>query len=160
MPNKVELIKGNNFTDPRGSLSFVNQFNFNNVVRFYHIEQTNTLTVRAWQGHKIEQKYFYVAKGAFFIATVLIDDWDHPSINLTPDTYLLTQKEPAILSIPAGYANGIKAILAESILIVFSSLTLEESELDRYSFNPSLWLEWASVGEGIRPETKMTQKNR
>lgn len=140
--NEVELIEGGIFNDERGSIRFVNSFNFEKVKRFYQVEQKNITQVRAWQGHKVEHKYFFVAKGSFLIATVAIDDWVNPSNILTATTNIIKDTNPAILSVPPGYANGIKALEPNSILIIYSNLTVEESENDRYSFHPDLWLNW------------------
>lgn len=141
--SRVEIIKGGFFTDERGSLHFVNDFGFSNVKRFYQITHNNTSIVRAWQGHKIEHKYFYTVKGVFLIAWVPIDDWDNPSSSLIVKHEILASENPSILSIPAGYANGIKALSKGSILTVYSNLNLEQSEKDRWSFDSSLWLDWS-----------------
>lgn len=139
---KVELIKGGSFTDSRGSLLFVNDFDFQSVKRFYQVVHPYTTTIRAWQGHKVEHKYFYVAQGSFVIATVCIDNFIHPSTTLLATETILTAEVPTILSVPPGFANGIKALSPNSILMVYSNLSLMESELDRYSFDCSLWVNW------------------
>jgi dTDP-4-dehydrorhamnose 3,5-epimerase len=139
---QVELIEGGSFTDARGSLLFVNNFDFKSVKRFYQIVHPDTRVVRAWQGHKIEHKYFYVAQGSFVIATVRIDDFTNPSPTLLARETILTTEVPAILSVPPGFANGIKALSSNSILVVYSNLTLIESEQDGYRFDSSLWLNW------------------
>jgi dTDP-4-dehydrorhamnose 3,5-epimerase-like enzyme len=142
MSATVTLIKGNDFTDARGTLKFVNEFSFPEVKRFYQIVHPTTATIRAWQGHQLEHKYFYVVKGAFAIAWVKVDDWDNPSPDLKAEYEILEEKGPAVLSVPAGYANGIKAVIPDSVLMIFSNLTLEESAHDRWSFDPALWLDW------------------
>jgi dTDP-4-dehydrorhamnose 3,5-epimerase len=144
---QVELIEGGSFADARGSLLFVNDFNFKSVKRFYQIVHPDTSIVRAWQGHKIEHKYFYVAQGSFVIATVRIDDFTNPSLTLQAKETILTTEKPAILSVPPGFANGIKALSSNSILMVYSNLTLIESEHDGYRFDSSLWLNWEKYQE-------------
>jgi dTDP-4-dehydrorhamnose 3,5-epimerase len=139
---QVELIEGGSFADARGSLLFVNDFNFKSVKRFYQIVHPDTSIVRAWQGHKIEHKYFYVAQGSFVIATVRVDDFTNPSSTLQANETILTTEKPAILSVPPGFANGIKALSPKSILMVYSNLTLVESEQDSYRFDSSLRLNW------------------
>jgi dTDP-4-dehydrorhamnose 3,5-epimerase len=136
------LIKGGLFSDNRGSLSFVNDFFFQNVKRFYQISNSSTAIIRAWQGHKTEHKYFYAATGSFIIAWVKPDDWESPSPHLVAEHVVLNAKEPSILSIPPGYANGIRSIKDNASLIIFSDLSIEESTLDRWSFDSHLWFDW------------------
>ncbi len=85
------LIQGNKHIDERGVISFVNDFNLENVVRFYTILHENISIIRAWQGHKFETKYFYCLKGRFIINLVKIDDWDSPTIDLSVDTFILEE---------------------------------------------------------------------
>lgn len=145
MPKKIELINGGSFTDSRGTLQFVNDFTFKEVKRFYQIIHTDTNVIRAWQGHKIEHKFFYAAAGSFLIACVEIDNWEQPSLNLDAKQIVLTSQKPAVLSVPPGYANGIKALTPHSILTVYSNLTLAQSKEDRWSFDCSLWFDWSKI---------------
>lgn len=144
----VNLIQGGSHIDSRGSLMFVNGFEFANIKRFYQITQTDKDIVRAWQGHKLEKKYFFVGKGAFVIAWVEIDNWENPSKSLQPSHTILSQNNPQVLQIPPGYANGIKALEAGSILTVYSNMSLEESAADRISFDKELWFDWGLNDNG------------
>jgi dTDP-4-dehydrorhamnose 3,5-epimerase-like enzyme len=137
-----QIIQGGSFTDERGTLSFVNDFAFKDVKRFYCINHPDARIVRAWQGHKIEHKYFYVAAGSFAIGWVKIDDWENPSPDLIAEHTVLTDKNPVIFSLPSGYANGIKALQENSALIIYSNLTTEESANDRWSFEANRWINW------------------
>ena len=58
MKQNMKIINGGTFKDSRGTLRFVNDFDFSEVKRFYQIENSSTDIVRAWQGHKIEEKFF------------------------------------------------------------------------------------------------------
>ncbi|ACU62187.1 cupin domain-containing protein [Chitinophaga pinensis] len=142
MSEKVNYIKGNQFSDHRGSLQFVNDFTFPDVQRFYQITHPDAAVIRAWQGHKIEEKFFYVVKGRFVIAWVEVDDWEQPSSDLPAEHVILEEGTPAVLHIPAGYANGIKALEPGSVLMVYSNLNLEASAADRWSFDQHLWFDW------------------
>ena len=62
---RARLIQGGSHVDARGSISFVNDFDFKNVCRFYCITPKTKTEVRAWQGHKIESKWFYCISGVF-----------------------------------------------------------------------------------------------
>jgi len=137
------MIKGTSFSDHRGTLRFVNDFRFPEVKRFYCLTHPDTSVVRAWQGHKIEHKYFCVIKGKFLVAWVKIDNWEHPSSALKPDTVIVTAEAPCILSIPPGYANGLKALEPDSMLISYSNLDIDDGNKDNWRFNSTLWLDWS-----------------
>jgi dTDP-4-dehydrorhamnose 3,5-epimerase len=133
------LVKGNKYTDERGTLNFVNEFSLQNVKRFYTITHPDTDVVRAWQGHKIETKHFFVTKGSFLFGWVKIDDWQKPSLNLEIQRQVIKQDEPAVLTISAGFANGFKALEKNSTVVVFSNLSLEESAADIFRFEKDTW---------------------
>jgi dTDP-4-dehydrorhamnose 3,5-epimerase len=140
---EIKIYDGGAHTDDRGRISFVNDFKFEGVKRFYHIMQPDIKIVRAWQGHRIEHKYFFVPHGKFLLSWVFIDDWHKPSADLKASYTVLSEEEPRVLCIPPGYANGIKALIPGSVLSVYSDLDLATSENDRWSFDQSLWLNWS-----------------
>lgn len=129
---KPVIIKGGMFSDERGSISFVNDFNFPRVKRFYIIKNRDPQLFRAWQGHKTEAKYFYPLKGEISIYLVKVDDWGHPSRDLVPEQFIINAHEPAILSVPPGYANGIKMNTLDAELLVFSVSDIENAENIKY----------------------------
>ncbi|MDD4374253.1 MAG: dTDP-4-dehydrorhamnose 3,5-epimerase family protein [Bacteroidales bacterium] len=131
----MQLIKGNIHIDQRGIVRFVNDFHFENVKRFYTITHPDTNITRAWQGHKLETKYFYVTKGSFLINWIKIDNWQQPSKDLETNTHTLSDSESEILIIPPGHVNGFKALEPDSTMIVFSDMSLEESKEDDYRFD-------------------------
>ena len=137
-----QLIKGGAFDDIRGRICFVNDFNFDYVKRFYQINNADTNVIRAWQGHQLEHKYFFATAGSFVIAWVKIDNWETPSETLNAEHAIISVKSPAVLSIPPGYANGIKALEPQASLVIFSNLSLAESKEDRWSYKSDLWLNW------------------
>jgi dTDP-4-dehydrorhamnose 3,5-epimerase-like enzyme len=142
MPEPVKLIQGNRFEDHRGTLNFFNEFSFDEVCRVYTITPSSTELVRAWQGHALEHKYFMVAYGRFAVAWVALDDFENPSHHLEAQHTILSSFEPAILSIPAGHANGFRALEPGSVLTIFSNKDLATSESDRWSYDSSLWFDW------------------
>ncbi len=135
----MQLIKGNIHIDQRGIVRFVNDFHFENVKRFYTITHPNTSTIRAWQGHKLETKYFYVTKGSFLINWIKIDNWQQPSKDLETNTHTLSDSESEILIIPPGHVNGFKALEPDSTMIMFSDMLLEDSKKDDYRFPVNYW---------------------
>jgi len=127
------LIDGNIHSDDRGGVRFVNNFDMKRVVRMYCIEPELGV-VRAWQGHKKETKWFFVAKGSFMVKVV---DMNTRLFN----QYVLTSLESQVLEIPGGNYNGFEALEEGSVLMVFSDFGLEKSKQDdfRISLEEMAW---------------------
>ena len=142
MIEKPLITKGGTFTDNRGTMRFVNAFDFPDVKRFYFIKHPDTSVVRAWQGHQFEKKYFYPIDGSFIVAWVKIDDFENPSDDLIPEVHHLSANNSELLSIPKGYANGLKALEPNSELMIFSDLGVEESVKEKIRFPAEKWLDW------------------
>ena len=136
---EASLLTGAVYSDERGSVSFVNDFKFNDISRFYILENSETHPVRAWQGHKLDCKNFYCIAGSFQVSYVRVDDWENPSASLKVDRVVLTASKSAVLSIPAGYANAIKALEPGSRLMSFSTLPLDQVKEDDVRFDKSKW---------------------
>lgn len=87
--------------------------------------------VRAWQGHKIEPKWFVVLEGELKIKAVPINV--NSNISLV-DCFQITvlKSDNKIVHIPAGYYNGFKAFKPNSKLLILSNLTISESLTDDY----------------------------
>ncbi|GGK60732.1 MULTISPECIES: WxcM-like domain-containing protein [Flavobacteriaceae] len=139
---KPKIIKGGCFKDERGTVSFINDFNMSSIKRMYAIKHESLQTIRAWQGHKIEHKYFKCTKGSFAVAWKKIDNYKCPSDLPLPEYHILKASENQILSIPPGYMNGLKAIEKNAEILVFSNLNLEASLKDSIRFENKLWLDW------------------
>lgn len=133
------IIKGSHHTDHRGTIRFVNDFTFDGIKRFYTITHPDTNIIRAWQGHKLETKYFYVTKGSFLINWIKIDNWEKPSLDLKINTHILSDQESEVLIVEPGHANGFKSLEPDSTMIVFSDMSLEESKSDDYRFPMDYW---------------------
>jgi dTDP-4-dehydrorhamnose 3,5-epimerase len=58
---EINQISGNIAIDDRGSLRFINDFNFEGVKRFYQVQNHCKNFIRAWHGHIKEAKYVYLA---------------------------------------------------------------------------------------------------
>ena len=139
------LISGGRFVDDRGTLSVVNEFDLAGVNRFYIVENHRDGFVRAWHGHQREAKYVMVVSGAAIVAAVAVDDWDSPSPDLPIHRFVLSADSPAILHVPAGYANGFKTLRPDTRIIFFSTATLEESATDDIRFEAHFWNPWDVV---------------
>ena len=136
---KPTIITGGNFSDHRGTVSYVNDFSFNGIERFYIISNSDVHPVRAWQGHKLDSKNFYCLSGSFRIHYVKIDDWDCPSKDLPIETTTLTVLESKIIHIPAGYANAIESLESHSKLLSFSTLPLHNVSDDDVRYEANYW---------------------
>lgn len=136
---EVNLIKGAIFSDERGSISFMNDFKFSEIERFYIIENSDLHPLRAWHGHKLDNKNFYCIAGSFQVSYVKVDDWENPSLSLKVESVILTVKNSIILTIPAGYANAIKSLEKGSRLMSFSTLPLEKVKEDDIRYDKNTW---------------------
>jgi dTDP-4-dehydrorhamnose 3,5-epimerase-like enzyme len=133
------LIVGNRHEDTRGNLLFVNDFDLQQVRRFYVIIPSDTVSIRAWQGHKTEQKWFFCTQGCFTINYVQPDDWVNPSGSELVTKVVLEANIPRVLHLTGGFVTGIKANTSGAILTVFSDVDLAISKADDYRFRPETW---------------------
>ncbi|MEM4396995.1 MAG: WxcM-like domain-containing protein [Candidatus Woesearchaeota archaeon] len=111
------------FGDDRGDFTNIELNEFGNFKRTYIIKNTQKNVIRAFHGHNKESKLFYVPKGAFKFIIMNMEtlEWKE---------YTLLESVPKVLFIPKGYYNGFVSLTDDSILIVFSSSTIEESKKD------------------------------
>jgi len=140
--DNIILIKGGLAVDDRGSVSFVNDFHFQDVKRFYIVENHRQGFIRAWHAHKNEGKYVMVIKGSAIVAAVEIDNWDNPSKDLPVSRFVLSEKSPSILFIPKGHANGFLSLSVNLKIMFLSTSTLEDSLKDDYRFEAHYWDPW------------------
>lgn len=112
--------------DDRGKVSFVNDFDFKDVKRFYVVENHTKGFIRAWHGHKKEAKYVYVTRGAIIIGVVNMKD------SYGVQRHVLSADKPQILYIPARNYNGFKTLTDDTQVMFFSTSTLEETKGDDY----------------------------
>jgi dTDP-4-dehydrorhamnose 3,5-epimerase-like enzyme len=136
------IIQGGLHQDERGKLLFVNDFDLSQVKRYYIIEHNDVAIIRAWQGHKKEQKWFQVISGSFKVALVQPDNWENPSEDLKVKEFILDADDNQVLHIPGNFANGFKALEENSRMIVFSDFTMAESSDDNYRFESTKWFDW------------------
>ncbi len=136
-------IEGTGFSDERGKLLFFNSFDMREIVRFYEIAPADTLTVRAWQAHKDEKKWFYCLRGSFTVHLIKPDNLNNPSKIIGSEKFILDAEKPRILKIPGGYANGFKGMEEGSTLMVFSNFYLDESKEDDFRYPIEQWdVDW------------------
>jgi len=137
-----KILKGNIHQDERGVLLFNNEFDLSPIKRMYIIKHPDDSVIRAWQGHLKEHKYFMCIEGKFVV--VWKDISNYPNINDKDfiDYKILKKEDQLVLSIPSGFANGIKALEKNSELMVFFFFFLNEAASDNIRFDKDLWFNW------------------
>ena len=139
------FTKGNIAVDDRGQLVFCNDFDMQEIKRFYQVSNHSSNFIRAWHAHKCESKYVYVISGSAILAGVKIDNWENPDKKSTIERFVLSEKTPGVLFIPAGYAHGYKTLLPETRLMFFSTSSLDESVNDDFRYDAFYWNPWEII---------------
>jgi dTDP-4-dehydrorhamnose 3,5-epimerase len=132
---EIKIINGGLSVDDRGSVTFVNDFNFSDVKRFYVVENHRSGFIRAWHGHEREGKYVFVVSGTALIGAVKMDE---DSVK----KFVLSDRNPKILYIPPGYANGFKTLEENTKIIFYSTSTLQDSLGDDIRLPYDKWNIW------------------
>ena len=131
--------QGNIYVDDRGVLRFVNGFDMSRIKRFYQVENFSLNTIRAFHGHMKEEKYVYVTNGSILLCLVKLTKKTKPSKKEKVERMVLSARNPQIVHIPKGYANGFKSLEKNTQIIFFSTATVEESKGDDYRFPHTYW---------------------
>ena len=134
------MIKGGIAVDDRGSLRFVNDFHFENVKRFYQVENHRRGFIRAWHGHEREGKYVWVAAGSALVGVIPLSA--QPGDMSQAQKFILSDKSPAILWIPAGNYNGFMNLEENTRVIFFSTSSMEETLGDDIRKPFDMWDIW------------------
>jgi dTDP-4-dehydrorhamnose 3,5-epimerase-like enzyme len=140
--SETMLLEGDIRVDDRGTVGFVNDFDFAGVKRFYTVANHRQGFVRAWHAHRNEAKYVTAVSGAALVGAVRIDDWENPSRDLEVERFVLSARRPSVLFIPAGYANGFMSLTPDAKLMFFSTVSLQDSLGDDYRFDARHWDVW------------------
>ncbi len=136
------FFESNSSSDERGTVSFTNDLNLQKAVRTYKVENSQLKTVRAWHGHKVEEKWVNVEQGEFLVCVVNINDFTSPSKDLEIQTYKMSYKD-GFLYIPPNFANGAMNLTEDNAIRYYSSSTLEESLNDDFRFESDYWDPWS-----------------
>ena len=131
---KPAIISGGCHADDRGTLKHNNSFDASEIKRVYIIENKSTNIIRAWQGHRIEQRWFSSIQGSFKIQLIAIDNWDNPSKELNMFSFILNAEKMDVLHIPYGYVNSIQSLTDAAKLLVMADYRLGETK-DEYRFD-------------------------
>jgi dTDP-4-dehydrorhamnose 3,5-epimerase-like enzyme len=143
MTRRPHQIFGGLSVDDRGEVSFVNDFKFTGVERFYTVTNHLAGFVRAWHGHKKEAKYCTAVRGSLLVCCIKVDNWENPSQDLPIERFVLSDKTPALLCIPPGYLNGFMSLTDQAKILFFSSSSLQESQRDDIRFPARQWDPWS-----------------
>jgi len=130
----VKKIKGGVANDFRGQIKFVNEFDMNEVRRFYIIKNTDRSIVRGWRGHKIEKRWFYVLRGSFQLDLVKIDDWSRPNPKLVVERLIISENDQTLLAVPEGYATAFASYEDDSELLVYANSTIDDAIHDDHTW--------------------------
>lgn len=134
-----DIIQGGVHIDSRGVLSFINDFDFKGVDRFYTIKSHQIGVARGWVGHKIEHKWFVAFSGSILISVVAPDNWESPSSDLPVEQFVLSSLKPSCLVVPGGYATASISLTNDALLGVFSSGKIQDAASDDWRFDISSW---------------------
>jgi dTDP-4-dehydrorhamnose 3,5-epimerase len=124
----MDIITGGQYIDHRGLLRFVNDFDMKEIRRMYIIEPKFG-QIRAWQGHKKEQKWFFVLEGSFLIQKVSMQVPEHRS------KMIVLAEDNRVVHIDSGNYNGFEALAEGSKMLVFSNQTIDEAVSDDFRMN-------------------------
>lgn len=128
-----KIITGNRHTDARGTLFYNNVFDASQIRRVYVIENATTEIIRAWQGHKIEQRWFSAIKGSYKIQLIEIDNWEIPAKKVKKLTFIINAEKLDVLHVPKGYVSSIQSLEEGSKLLVMADHLLGEIK-DEYRY--------------------------
>lgn len=133
----MKILQGGTAADDRGTVKFVNDFDFSGVKRFYQVENHRSGFIRAWHAHRKEGKYVYVVTGAALIGVVEFEKED-----AEVKKFVLCEELPKILWIPPGYANGAMSLREGTKIMYFSTASMEETQGDDIRFDHDKWDIW------------------
>lgn len=137
----ITTIEGGSSSDSRGTVRFVNNFTFENVKRFYMVENIMAGFARDWHGHMKETIYACAAAGRVLLGVVRLDTDE-------AFRFMLDGNVPKIVCIPPGCASSFKPLTDGARMLFFSTATLEDSISDSMRYPLGRWNVLDDFGEG------------
>ena len=132
-----KLIPGGSHSDVRGTLTFNNDFDATSIKRMYTIENSDVHSIRGWQGHKIEQRWFSAINGCFKIHILSFEYFENGKRELKPFQFELKSDKMDILHIPAGFVSSIQALEVGAKLLVLADYNVGEVDDEfRFEYHP------------------------
>ncbi len=130
-------------SDSRGTVSFMNDFDMSSIKRVYKITHPSVDIIRGWQGHLIESKWFLIQNGSFKFKIIKPDNMMLPKKLLyTGEFTINADNRISILSVPPGFVTSFRAMKANSCMLVFSDVSVDESKMDDFRFSLDNWNLW------------------
>jgi hypothetical protein len=123
---RPKLIFGGCHKDERGIVKFNNDFNMSFIKRMYTIENNTSNSIRGWQGHKIEQRWFIASRGSFQIDVKPIIAFENENSSQEILSFKLLSNSLDVLHIPAGLVTCIRSLEKNAQLLAFSDFELGE----------------------------------
>ncbi len=133
------LIPGGLHADDRGTVAFVNDLDLAPARRFYLVSSPQTGPSRGWIAHERDHKWFVAVRGTILVALVRPRDWKTPDPSLPVERVTLTAVQPSALHVPPGYATATLPLAADSLMLVFSKLRMDEAQGDDHRYPPTTW---------------------
>lgn len=139
IPNP-QYLKGKKHQDKRGIITYNNDFDATSIKRMYTIENADVNSIRGWQGHKIEQRWFSAISGTFKIQLLSIDYFEKGLKGLKvlkPYCFVLKADQMDILHVPAGFVSSIQALEVGAKLLVLADYKVGEVDDEfRFEYHP------------------------
>jgi len=66
-------------------------------------------------------------------------NWEQPSADAKVERFVLSEKKPAVLYIPAGFANGFMSLTKDAQIMFFSTSTLDDRLGDDFRYDARHW---------------------
>ena len=89
------------------------------IKRTYIVENHQLGRIRAWHGHRKADTYIHVIGGTVKAAAMNMDNHEEFMLNV------LSDRNPQVLFIPAGWYNGTMSLTMGSKILIYSTLTFE-----------------------------------
>ena len=132
---KPTFITGKSFVDDRGTITAVNDFKFENVKRFYTVQNFSPGFIRAFHGHKTGETFVHVITGAIqLITTKMIKDNNKFILDSNYVKVSLADIVPGVYYIPAMYANGFVTLSNDTKIMFFSTTDISNYAEDDVRF--------------------------
>lgn len=134
MSKSPKLLTRQTHQDDRGKVYHYGSTALGGIQRIYFVEPNLESGFRGWHGHQSEGKVFFCISGRVRISTVEILNWQIPTPMGSVKSWELEGERGDLLLIPEGYANGIEPLSENSLVLVMSNRSLEESLKDDFRY--------------------------
>jgi dTDP-4-dehydrorhamnose 3,5-epimerase-like enzyme len=151
----MEISEIKVFTDDRGTFRNIFDDSMWPIKRIYSCSNFSPFVMRGFHYHEYESKIFYVLSGAikFIIIPMGFEqarylkagysegDINFPDLIASIKVFVLSGDSPATLYVPPGCANAWMSLQPDSVLMVASNKSNDESRQDDIRFSPDMdWL--------------------